>query len=65
LPANAQAQQAFLRHLVHEGEILGAQISSINNLSLYLWLVKEAARKLPKERLCLEKEMVVKLMQRL
>lgn len=38
--------KAFLRHLVHTGEILGAQISSINNLSLYLWLVTEARKQI-------------------
>src|ERR1700759_1027076 len=38
--------KAFLRHLMHTGEMLGAQISSINNLSLYLWLVKEARNKI-------------------
>lgn len=38
--------KSFLRHLVHTGEILGAQISSINNLSLYLWLVTEARKQI-------------------
>lgn len=38
--------KAFLRHLVHTGEILGAQISSINNLSLYLWLAAEARKQI-------------------
>ena len=34
--------KAYLRHLVHSGEMLGAMISSVNNLSFYLWLVGEA-----------------------
>jgi queuine tRNA-ribosyltransferase len=34
--------KAYLRHLVHSKELLGAQISSIHNLSFYLWLVGEA-----------------------
>ncbi len=34
--------KAYLRHLVHSQELLGAQISSIHNLSFYLWLVGEA-----------------------
>lgn len=38
--------KAFLRHLVHTGEMLGGQISSINNLSLYLWLVTEARKQI-------------------
>lgn len=34
--------KAYLRHLVHSNEMLGAQISSVHNLSFYLWLVKQA-----------------------
>lgn len=34
--------KAYLRHLIHSQELLGAQIASIHNLSFYLWLVKEA-----------------------
>jgi len=34
--------RAYLRHLIMSKEILGAQISSIHNLSFYLWLVKQA-----------------------
>jgi len=36
--------KAYLRHLIHSKEILGAQIASIHNLSFYLWLVKEARK---------------------
>lgn len=38
--------KAYLRHLVISKEILGAQIASIQNLSLYLWLVQEARRQI-------------------
>jgi queuine tRNA-ribosyltransferase len=34
--------KAYLRHLVHSNEMLGAQISSVHNLTFYLWLVKQA-----------------------
>lgn len=34
--------KAYLRHLIHSKEILGAQIASLHNLSFYLWLVKQA-----------------------
>ncbi len=58
--------KAFLRHLVHTGEMLGAQISSINNLSLYLWLVTEARKKIIEGTFDIwKKEAIVKLMQRL
>lgn len=34
--------KAYLRHLILNKEILGAQIASIHNLTFYLWLVKQA-----------------------
>lgn len=33
--------RAYLRHLVISNEILGAQISTLHNLSFYLWLMNE------------------------
>ncbi len=38
--------KAYLRHLMISNEYLGAQIASLNNLSFYLWLVKEARRQI-------------------
>ncbi len=38
--------KAYLRHLIHSKEILGAQIASLHNLHFYLWLVKEAREKI-------------------
>lgn len=34
--------KAYVRHLIHSGEILGMQIASLHNLKFYLWLVREA-----------------------
>ncbi len=34
--------KAYLRHLIINKEILGAQIATLQNLTFYLWLVKEA-----------------------
>lgn len=36
--------KAYLRHLIINKEILGAQIASIHNLTFYLWLVREARK---------------------
>ena len=36
--------KAYLRHLIINKEILGAQIASLQNLTFYLWLVKEARK---------------------
>lgn len=38
--------KAYLRHLVINKEILGAQIATLQNLTFYLWLVKEARKKI-------------------
>jgi queuine tRNA-ribosyltransferase len=38
--------RAYLRHLIISGEMLGAQIATIHNLGFYLWLVKEARRRI-------------------
>ena len=38
--------KAYLRHLVHCNEFLGAQIASIHNLAFYLWLVTEARKRI-------------------
>jgi queuine tRNA-ribosyltransferase len=38
--------KAYLRHLMISKEMLGAQISSIHNLSFYIWLVKKAKEKI-------------------
>lgn len=38
--------RAYLRHLIISNEILGAQIASLHNLTFYLWLVKEARRRI-------------------
>jgi len=37
-------RKAYLRHLIHSKELLGAQIASLHNLSFFLWLVGEARR---------------------
>lgn len=38
--------KAYLRHLIKAGEMLGAQIASIQNLTFYLWLVRTARKKI-------------------
>lgn len=38
--------KAYLRHLIKAGEMLGAQIASIQNLTFYLWLVRTAREKI-------------------
>lgn len=58
--------KAFLRHLMHSKEVLAGQIASINNLSMYLWLVKEARKQIIAGSFATWKERMVKqLMTRL
>jgi queuine tRNA-ribosyltransferase len=58
--------KAYLRHLVHSKEILGAQIASIHNLTFYLWLVDQAREQIKAGTFYEWKEkMVKKLMTRL
>ena len=58
--------RAYLRHLIHSKEMLGAQIASVHNLSFYLWLVGQAREQIKNGSFYSWKErMVPKLMQRL
>jgi len=58
--------KAYLRHLVKSGEMLGAQIASVQNLTFYLWLVNTAREKIiAGEFLPWKNEMEKKLMIRL
>ena len=38
--------KAYVRHLFKAGELLAMEIASIHNLAFYLWLVKEARRRI-------------------
>jgi queuine tRNA-ribosyltransferase len=44
--ADHQYSKAYLRHLIISGEILGAQIASLHNISFYLWLMEESRRQI-------------------
>ena len=58
--------KAYLRHLFVANEILGLQIASIQNLSFYLWLVKEARKHIiAGDFTSWKNEMVVRLKTRL
>ncbi|MDO3642738.1 tRNA guanosine(34) transglycosylase Tgt [Mucilaginibacter sp. L3T2-6] len=46
LLADKAYTKAYLRHLIHSGEMLGAQIATLHNLHFYLWLVGEARNKI-------------------
>jgi queuine tRNA-ribosyltransferase len=52
--------KAYLRHLIISGENLGAQISSIHNLTFYLKLVNEARKKIEEGNFSKWKQIMVK-----
>lgn len=56
--------KAYLRHLVINKEILGAQIASIHNLTFYLWLVREARKRILAGTFAEWKETMVKQVSR-
>ena len=61
-----QYTKAYLRHLILSKEILGAQIASLQNLSLYLWLVRQARIHIEKgDFTAWKNKMVRKVSQRL
>jgi queuine tRNA-ribosyltransferase len=53
--------KAYLRHLIINKEILGAQIASIHNLTFYLWLVKQARQKIEEGIFTVWKNKMVKV----
>ena len=53
--------KAYLRHLVVNKEILGAQIASIHNLAFYLWLVGQAREQIQAGTFGPWKEKMVKI----
>ncbi|EMR03148.1 tRNA guanosine(34) transglycosylase Tgt [Cesiribacter andamanensis] len=58
--------KAYLRHLIHSKEMLGAQIASVHNLSFYLWLVGQAREQIKAGTFSAWKERIIPtLMQRL
>ncbi|WP_066829717.1 tRNA guanosine(34) transglycosylase Tgt [Rufibacter ruber] len=58
--------KAYLRHLMHATEMLGAQIASVHNLTFYLWLVGQAREQILAGTFRAWKDqMVKKLMTRL
>ena len=63
---SGQHSKAYLRHLIHSNEILGAQLSSLQNLTFYSWLMSEIRSKIEDGTFSSWKEpMAKKLMQRL
>jgi len=52
--------KAYLRHLIISKEILGSQIASIHNLTFYMWLVREARKKIEEGTFATWKSQMIK-----
>ena len=63
-PTSRFYTKAYLRHLLHSKELLGAQIASLHNLSFFLWLVDEARIQIQAGSFLEWKNKIVKEMQR-
>jgi len=48
--ASQHFSRAYLRHLIIAGEILGLQLASLQNLSFYTWLMREARGAIREDR---------------
>jgi queuine tRNA-ribosyltransferase len=62
-PTSRFYSKAYLRHLIISGELLGAQIASLHNLSFFLWLTGEARRQIQKGAFRSWKERMVRQVQ--
>lgn len=62
LLADRTYTKAYLRHLIHANELLGAQIATLHNLHFYLWLMKEARRKIEEKAFYAWKNQQVKVL---
>ena len=43
---DTEYSKAYLRHLFTINELLGKQIATIHNLGFYMWLVREARKRI-------------------
>lgn len=59
--ASSFYSRAYLRHLIISKEILGAQIATLHNLTFYLWLVREARKKIEEGTFAPWKNQMVKI----
>jgi queuine tRNA-ribosyltransferase len=46
VPVSQTHSKAYLRHLFVSNEILGMQLATLQNLGFFLWLVKEARKRI-------------------
>ena len=55
-----QYSRAYVRHLIHSGEMLGLQIASIHNLAFYLELVRQARQHILENNFTTWKNTIIK-----
>jgi queuine tRNA-ribosyltransferase len=66
MPSGRTCSKAYLRHLIISGEMLGAMMASLHNLTFFLWLMEQAREKITAGEFTTWKDRMVKqLSQRL
>jgi queuine tRNA-ribosyltransferase len=66
VPADLQHSKAFLRHLFMAREMLAPMIATVHNLGFYMWLMREARKKIEEGMFASWKDTMVKqCMQRI
>ncbi|MEO0787226.1 MAG: tRNA guanosine(34) transglycosylase Tgt [Bacteroidota bacterium] len=63
-PAFPQHTKAYLRHLIHTKEALGAMVCSLHNLTFFLWLVGQARAHILNDTFAIWKAEMVPMLER-
>lgn len=64
VPTSREHSKAYLRHLFHSKELLALQIATLHNLGFFLWLVREARKRILDGSFAGWKEEMVKKLDR-
>ncbi|NTV82822.1 MAG: tRNA-guanine transglycosylase, partial [Bacteroidales bacterium] len=64
MPPERSCSKAYLRHLVISGEMLGAMLASLHNLTFFLWLMEQAREKISSGEFSPWKDRMIKQLSR-
>jgi len=64
MPPDRTCSKAYLRHLIISGEMLGAMLASLHNLTFYLWLMGQAREKIATGTFSPWKDQMIKRLSR-
>jgi queuine tRNA-ribosyltransferase len=64
MPSERTCSKAYLRHLIISGEMLGAMLASLHNLTFFLWLMEQAREKIAAGEFSPWKDRMIKQLSR-